>query len=173
MNKVLSIKRGLFILSALFLSTGFFFDDEVVEDGIQVKHASNLQQLARQASQTQRAILLEFSAESCPYCVTLEEEILKPMIRSGDYQNKILIRKLNIDQYQSVIDFNGNKVSPSELASRYKVWVTPTVVLLDSQGREIAARQVGINSIDYYGAYLDDEIEVAIAKLQTKPEAKK
>ncbi len=173
MKKVSSIKRILFILPVLYLATGFFFDDEVVDDGIRVKQVKNLRQLARKASQSKRAILLEFSAESCPYCVTLEEEILKPMIRSGDYKNKILIRKLDIDQYRSIVDFNGHKITPSRLASRYKVWVTPTVVLLDSQGREIAARQVGINSIDYYGAYLDDEIELAISKLRAKPEAKK
>ena len=38
-----------------------------------------------------------FSASHCGYCTIIKEEFLKPMLLSGDYVDKVLIRKLVID----------------------------------------------------------------------------
>ena len=43
----------------------------------------------------QLPIMLVFSADDCPYCRLLEEEFLKPMLISGEYDDKVIfLRKI-------------------------------------------------------------------------------
>jgi thioredoxin-related protein len=106
-------------------------------------------------------ILLAFLANHCSYCGDLEEGFLEPMLLSGDYSDKIVIRKLVLDNGSWLIDFNGNKVSATGLASRYRVYVTPTLLFVDALGKELARRMVGFNTPEMYGGYLDQCIETA------------
>ena len=78
------------------------------------------------------------AAEDCPYCHLIEEKVLRPMIMSREYDDKILLRKINIDDSRSFQDFDGNLITNREFAKRYKVNLTPTVLFLDHTGSEIA-----------------------------------
>ena len=102
--------------------------------------------------------MLAMSATYCDYCRTLEEEIIKPMLRSGDYEHNVLIRKLEIDSYASIRHFSGDTVTPARLARDFNVFVTPTLIFLDSRGQEVSERILGINSLDFFGAYVDDAL---------------
>lgn len=126
----------------------------------------DLQADGQRSEQRSLPIMLVFTAPGCSYCKLLKRDFLKPMLRSGDYANKVLIREVKIEAGQSVVDFAGKSVSTSALAQRYHVRVTPTVLFLDGQGRELAKPMVGINSVDFYGSYLDQSIDVARSKLQ-------
>lgn len=148
----------LFTISALNAS----------ESEVSVPLANDLQKDSAQCVDKQLPILLMFSAEDCPYCVTVEEEFLKPMMISGDYTDKVLIRKVMLDVHPDAIGFDGGELNPASLASQYSVFATPTVVLVDDQGKEIAERLVGINTVDYYGAYLDQSIEQAKSEMIQK-----
>ena len=110
-------------------------------------------------------LMLVFSAEHCPYCVLMDEEFLKPMLISGEYSDKVVIRKVEVD-YGSLRDFEGRFTTGSELAERYGVTVTPTVLFLDTRGRELTKRKVGIGTIDFFGGELDQSIELALQKLR-------
>ena len=104
-------------------------------------------------------LVLMLHAEDCPYCALMENEILSPMITSGDYDERIFIRKLQIDDVRDVKDFDGKVVEPSDISNRYKTTLTPTLIFLDFQGNLKAETMVGINTVDYFGAYLDTEID--------------
>lgn len=157
-------KLLLLLFVALYSLTSFALFD----DGVKVKRLQNLQQLSAVAKQNKRAIVLEFSAEYCAFCIKLEDEVLKPMIRSNDYDDKILLRSVHIDLSDKVIDWNGSTTTSSALAQKYKVFVTPTVIIIDEKGNEIAERQVGINMVDFYSQYLDIEIDKAVAIMNKK-----
>ena len=88
------------------------------------------------------------------------------MYISGEYDNKVIIRKVMIDSYASVRDFSGNKMESSDLAHRYNIKVTPTVMLVDSRGNELAPKILGINTVDFYSAYLDQAIELSQLSLR-------
>jgi thioredoxin-related protein len=92
----------------------------------------------------------------------LEEEFIKPMLRSGDYTNKVIMRQLDISYGKQVADFSGNMTSPASLANRHHVQVTPTILFLDANGRELVSRMIGINTIEFYGGYLDSAIDEAL-----------
>lgn len=152
--------RLLFIfLSLLTLSSTIAADS--TKDVI-VEEVDDFFSLARQSEQRHLPILLMFSAEHCGYCMRVEEEFLKPMLRSGDYEDKVLIRKIKIDSFDNVRDFDGKQISIDAFSARYNVVVTPTVAFLDSHGAQLAPKRVGLSTPDFYGGYLDQSIDAAL-----------
>ncbi len=126
---------------------------------IEVPFASDFVTDGRISKNIEAPILLYFSAPDCRYCMKLEEAVLKPMLRSGDYDGRVLLRKINWRSAVQVSDFVGERITFSGLAERYEVQVTPTLVFVDSSGREIARRILGFRSADFYWYYLDQRIE--------------
>jgi hypothetical protein len=95
----------------------------------------------------------------------MENEILSPMVKSGEYDDRILIRKLQIDEARDIKDFLGNTVEPSEISDAYNARLTPTLVFLDYKGQEKAKKMVGINTVELFGAYLDAEIDELVKSI--------
>ncbi|MGB5178462.1 MAG: thioredoxin fold domain-containing protein [Gammaproteobacteria bacterium] len=137
---------------------------------VTVPVASDLQQLGEQAQSRQLPILLTFTSIICSYCELLEQDFLQPMLLSGEYRDRVMIRKLELGPGTSVTDFNGQTIMASQLSSRYRVFVTPTLLFVDGNGKELAERIVGINTPELYGGYLDDCIETALLHIRD-PEA--
>ncbi len=133
---------------------------------VQIERVDNLQALGQRARREGKIILMEVEASDCPFCRRLEEEILKPMLRSGDYEDNTLIVQLEIDSYADLIDWNGRKTTPAEFSQRYGVFVTPTLLFLDAQGREVSKRILGINSVDFFGAYVDEALAEGRKRIQ-------
>lgn len=130
-----------------------------------VPQSNDLARLGHDARNNKLPVLLVFSAEHCTYCQLLEDEILKPMLLSGDYTNKVLINKIMLDNEDDIRDFNGDAVNASTLAQRYNVYVTPTILFLDSNGRELGERLIGINTIEMFGGLVDHAIDTSLEKL--------
>ena len=133
---------------------------------VQLKTATDLRAEGELARQRQVPILIMFSMTHCPYCVVVREEFLKPMLRSGDYADKVIIREIHTDDYGTLRDFDGTPVTPDELAHRYRASLSPTVVFVDAEGRELARRLVGITTVDYYGGFLDEAIDTSLQRLR-------
>lgn len=134
----------------------------------EVPLALNLQQDATTANQKRLPMLLMFSATYCEFCLTVEEEFLKPMLISGDYTDKVLVRKVMLDDHPEALNFSGQPLDVSQLADKYNVFVTPTLVFINDKGEEVGERLVGINTVDYYGAYLDQSIGTALNHMRSQ-----
>lgn len=128
--------------------------------------ASDLHRDGRQAEQGCIPLLLEFAAIECGYCTLLEEEVLNPTLLNRDYDRRVLMRKLLIDQSRKLRDFDETPVSAAELANRYRVFVTPTLLFVDSQGRELTERMVGVTTLEFYGGYLDQAMDASSDRLR-------
>lgn len=126
---------------------------------VTIKATRDFESLGKQAAANKQIILLEMTATHCEYCILLEEEVLKPMLRSGYYKGKVLIRQLKIDSNLDIIDFDGRRNSPGRFSSRYRVYVTPTLLILDENGKEIAERIIGVQSLDFYAHYVDRALD--------------
>jgi thioredoxin-related protein len=126
----------------------------------------NLESAITEINQGCRPLLLEFSAEYCEYCSLLEENILKPIRRNRDYDKRVVMRKVMLGDNTLVNDFDGKSSSADKLARRYNIMVTPTLIFVDTQGKELAERMVGVTTLDFYGGYLDDALDLAKQKLE-------
>lgn len=124
--------------------------------------ATDFSQLASQAKAKQVPILLMVSQDHCPFCVLLKNEVLNPMMISGDYEDMAVMTELLIDVGDAVIDFDGKSVYPGKVAADYKTWVTPTLLFLDHQGKEVHKRMLGVNTVEMYGYYLDESLQAAL-----------
>ena len=134
-------------------------------DPVSVPRVSDLQALGAEARARNLPILVMFSSEHCPYCMVVREEFLKPMLRSGDYTDRVIIVEIESDE-TILTDFDGRPIEAIDLAQRYAATLSPTVVFLDSDGRELAPRLVGITTVDFYGGYLDEAINTALLHLR-------
>lgn len=144
-----------FIAGLILLISSYGYASETSS----VIEESDFQTLSLEMKKKSMGLLLMFHAEHCHYCDLMDAEILSPMVKSGDYDNKVLIRKLQFDEARDIKDFSGKVMEPSDFGAYYNVMLTPTLIFLDSQGNEKAKKMVGINTVEYFGAYLDEEIE--------------
>lgn len=128
--------------------------------------AQDLREAGRQAEQYCAPLLLEFSAAYCDFCVLLEREILSPTLLDQDYDERVLMRRLMVDDDSKLRDFDNHTTDAASIAGHYQVWVTPTVLFVDSNGEEIAERLIGISSLDFYGGYLDAALDQSRQRLR-------
>jgi thioredoxin-related protein len=131
----------------------------------QLKQALNLQRDGQLAARQGTPLLLMVSREECPFCEQMKKEILQPMELSGEYRDRVLIRELLVDDWRPVVNFQGHKQSAADLAAGYKAGLTPTLLFLDSEGKELTQRMIGINTIELFGLYLDTAIDAAQTQL--------
>jgi thioredoxin-related protein len=160
------VMYALFFLSLLLFSMLLGCADSTASSSVQEE--ANFAVLAEETRQKQVVLLLEFHAESCPYCLTLEEDFLQPMLLNNGYVPKVIIRKVQIDSGDTLVNFNGNSIEASMFAKGYGVSLTPTLLFLDADGREVAERIVGLNTPSLFGAYIDMGIEKALKKIRAK-----
>ena len=133
---------------------------------VPVPVATDLQQDGSQARSRDLPILLTFTSMICSYCELLEQDFLQPMLLGGEYRDKIIFRKLEVGYGSTVTDFTGQSITVRELSDRYRVFVTPTLLFVDGNGKELAERMTGINTPELFGGYLDACIETALLRIR-------
>lgn len=149
------------------LQVTLFTGNHAQAQDVQLHTATDLESLGEQAQDQGVPILIMFSSDSCPYCTIMEEGYLLPMLRNDEYKNKVIIRKIMIDSFDTLTDFNGNRIEAEDLPSRYRAWVTPTLVFLNSDGNEIAPKLVGIGTEGFFAGDIDNAIDVALTHLRS------
>lgn len=131
----------------------------------------NFKTWSQLAHQQQLPMLVLFTSDFCPYCRLLEQDVLEPLLKSGETQGRILIGRLEVSPWEEVVDFHGKSMSAETFASNYQISVTPTVIFVDSNGDEIARRLIGINSVDLYWGELDSRISSSYRQVKTRAES--
>ena len=130
--------------------------------------ATSLMDDGKIARQKSIPILLYFSDPQCGYCRKLEKEIFLPMLRSGDYEDRVLLRKVSWLSQDSLKGFDGSQQTSSALAERYRVRVTPTMIFVDGEGREVTRRILGYSGPEFFWFYLDSAIDAASGSIQSR-----
>jgi thioredoxin-related protein len=131
-----------------------------------VPYARNLQKDARLADLKNGVVLVMFSGEYCGYCERVLNEFLIPMSRNPDYQSKLVMRRVEKTGFTSVKDFDGSTEDHRRFSSEHGIRLVPTVMLFDTKGRRLGKPLVGLTTVDYYGYYLDQAIDEALAKVR-------
>lgn len=122
----------------------------------------DIRDTARLSKTQNLPILIMFGTDECPYCEMLREEFLIPMIISGDYTDKVILREVHISDTASMIDFAGKKIRTRDFSRRYGVSLFPTTVLIDSKGNPLVKKIIGITTPSLFGGTLDSRIDEAL-----------
>jgi len=133
---------------------------------VKVQQTEDLYADARQAEERNLPLLIMFSQDGCSYCSMVREDFLEPMLKSGDYTDRVIIRIVKVDNFDEVRDFDGKMRDASTIATRYRASVTPTVIFVDPRGHELAERILGISTPAFYGGLLDDAIDDSLHRLR-------
>lgn len=167
--------RFKWVFPSLFLSMLAFqaVTPAVIAADGKIPKAVNLQNDGILALEKGIPVLLEFTIHGCPFCEEVETEVLQPMLISGDYDNKVMVRNIMIDEETEITDFNGETITYEELASHYNVIVAPTLVLVHGNGKAMGIEMVGVTTIDFYAAYLDQAIDAALKQTSIAEKAAK
>lgn len=156
----------LIIPLALTLGAGAF---AAAHAEARVQTVQDLRELARASERERLPILIEVAMDHCPYCARLESEFLGPMLLTGYDRDHVIIRRIDLDAAAPLTDVDGKTITAQAFADRYGVKLVPTLLLLDSQGRELAERLVGLTTPDFFGGYLEGAIHTARSRLQSRP----
>ncbi|NNJ90237.1 MAG: thioredoxin fold domain-containing protein, partial [Gammaproteobacteria bacterium] len=156
--------KQVILLLLVFLAEPVFAQ----QAGKVIPKASNLKVLADLARKHQLPIMLMVSQDHCPYCVLLKNDILNPMMISGDYVDRVIMAELVTDVGGSITDFDGKTISPRDVAVRYNSTFSPTLLFLDANGRQVRKRMVGVNTIEMYGYYVDESIDAARKTIRSR-----
>jgi len=156
----LTMKRLVTIFFLSFLATPVW--------AVGLRSATNLQQDAREAQVTGRPILVLFMADGCSYCEEVRRLYVQPMTMNPTYRNRLIFRKVNIDDAAPMKDFRGRSTSQSGFADAAGVSFTPTVRFYDARGGQLVPQLRGYSSPDFYLAYLRDAADASIKLWRTR-----
>ncbi|MDJ0807161.1 MAG: thioredoxin fold domain-containing protein [Gammaproteobacteria bacterium] len=144
MNKPYLILASLILLSLSSLVSG----------GIHKCTAKDWALTSQEAKKSNTPILILFTADACGYCERLKQDVLNPMFERDKQNLMAVVREVDINTGGKMIDFNGERIRSRQFKARYKVYATPTLLMLDSHGNLLANPIVGYNSEEEYRALL-------------------
>ena len=123
--------------------------------------------LLRDSARDHVVVVALFSLPGCPFCEAIRRDQLRPLAREQ------ASRQLRVVEYDLTdrTPFGPSGTipaapqSPAALAAALDIRLAPTVVFLAPDGSELAERLIGYPSPDFYGAYLEQRLEQAHARL--------
>jgi len=145
-------------LALLFLLLGQQFS---LAASVEIPQAVNLSETGQLSRQQSIPVIVFVSRDACPYCRTLRKSILGPMFAAEKFEQRAILLEVSLDRVDSFKGFGAKKVTAQAFGEHYNAGITPTLLFLDSEGREIGKRLVGISNLELYGYYLQQSINEA------------
>lgn len=133
--------------------------------------AADLRAEATQGAQLGGPLVVLYSRRDCKYCETVKRDYLKPLATNPRYRDRVLVRQINQDSDQALVDFRGEKTTHASFATGEKIKLVPVVAFYGPNGRRLADPIVGARLPDFYQSYLETAIEQSTAALKAKPPA--
>lgn len=106
-------------------------------------------------------LLVMVSLDGCAYCMLVREQHLGPMLAQGGQP----VVQVDMRSNTPLVDFAGQRRTHDDLVRSWRVDAAPTLLFFGRQGREIAPRLRGASIPDFYGAYLEERIQIARREL--------
>ena len=109
-----------------------------------------------------------YSQAGCTYCDEARTYLV-PMARDSANAQRAIFRQIDIDSDAALTDFAGKPTTHRRLATELGAKFTPTVSVLDAEGRALGEEIIGMRLPDFYGQYVDNAIDDARAALAGRP----
>ena len=136
--------------------------------GLEIPPANNLSETGCTSRQQHIPVIVFVSRDACPYCRTLRDTILGPMFTANKFEHRAILVELSLDRVETLTGFDKQQMTAGAFGKRYRAEITPTLLFLDSTGREIGKRIVGISNLEFYGHYLQKSIDEALAATRSR-----
>lgn len=124
MKKLFIAVIGLAVLAAALYGFSSFKGETTNTNSESLKWGTDLNSALQESRNTDKNVFIDFYADWCPYCKELDEKTFKDTRVQDKLSQNYVAVKINTDD------------NP-ELASKYKVYSLPTLVILNSDGQEV------------------------------------
>ena len=139
----------------------------VISTAAELPKAENLQTDAQQAVTDKKPIVLFFTLPNCSYCRIVRYDYFLPLLKQRTGNDQPIIREISVTGQNRVTLFDGQRVTETELAERYKVQMTPTVLFVNHEGDVVGNSILGGDHPNYL-ALFDKSLAEASTKMASK-----
>ena len=115
------------------------------------------------ALQLTQPLVVMVSLQGCPFCKVIRENYLHPLREDG-----LQIVQIDMRDNRRIVDFDGSVSSQDAWIRKYGIKLAPTVLFFGGKGEEVASRLKGAYILDFYGAYLDEQLRIARQVVNTR-----
>lgn len=131
----------------------------------EIPQADELARIASESAQQSLPVVVFVTRDACPYCRTLRNEVLSPMLAGGKFEGRAGLVEVSLDTQAAFTGFDGNPMTAKVFGAHYKAVITPTLLFLDAAGNELSKARIGISNLELYSHYLNRSIDQAREKL--------
>lgn len=121
--------------------------------------------LLRDSARERVVVVALFSLPGCPFCEAVRRDQLRHLAREQASLRVVEYDLTDRSPFAPAGRSAAAAESPAALAAALGIRLAPTVVFLAPDGSELAERLIGYSSPDFYGAYLEQRLEQARARL--------
>jgi len=136
--------------------------------GVEIPPANNLSEIGRISQQQEIPVIVFVSRDACPYCRTLRDTILRPMLTASKFEHRAILVEISLDRGEMLTGFEDKQMTAGAFGELYQAEITPTLLFLDSNGREVSKRLVGISNLEFYGHYLQKSTDQALLAIRSE-----
>ncbi|MDX2418832.1 MAG: thioredoxin fold domain-containing protein [Xanthomonadales bacterium] len=133
----------------------------------EIPPVNNFAEIGHLSLQQGIPVVVFVSRDACPYCRTLRDQILKPMLAADKFAHRAILVEVSLDRVDPITGFEKGQVTAKGFGEFYGAEITPTLLFLDSEGREIGKRLIGISNLELYGHYLQKSIDEALLAIRS------
>lgn len=138
-RKLNRFAAGMLSLYGLFVLVGLYpnrlqpaLHPDSIRPFIVVNNLTDLQKQLTIAKSQQKPVLVDFYADWCESCISMEKNVFQSVLVQNKLQQYILIRA----------DLTANETAEEALQQHYAVIAPPTVLFFDNQGRELSSKRI-------------------------------
>lgn len=122
--------------------------------------AASLTEELAAALRAKAPLIVMVSLEGCVHCAMVREQHLVSLRGQGQP-----VVQVDMRSDRALVDFAGQRRTHDQVVRSWGVGAAPTLLFFGLEGREIAPRLRGASIPDFYGAYLEERIQVARREL--------
>ena len=156
-----------FLVRAVFV---LVFLAVAIESAAQSKlrMANDLHGLGRESGLRKIPVVLFFSSVHCEYCDLVRDEFLNHLSTDPAFMNKLLLREVRMDSIRPLLDFSRQSITHATFTEQRVIEFVPTIQFTDGVGDILVEDIVGVTTLGFYGAYLEQAIEQSLNTLRLK-----
>jgi len=133
-----------------------------------LRMADDLHGLGRESDLRKIPVVLFFSSEYCEYCDLVRDEFLNHLSTDPVFMNKLLLREVRMDSIRPLLDFSRQSISHAAFTEQRAIELVPTIQFTDGVGDILVEDIVGVTTLGFYGAYLEQAIEQSLNILRLR-----
>ena len=134
----------------------------------QLRQASDLYDLGREANLRKIPVVLVFSSAHCEYCDLVQNEFLNHLSTDPAFMHRLLLRKVRMDSVRPLLDFSRQSITHAAFTEQRAIALVPTIQFTGGVGDILVEDIVGVTTLVFSGAYLEQAIEQSLSTLRQR-----